>query len=154
MITLRTPDGDKSPANLTLQTASGQEAIARILLRTPDGDEVVYAQGGNAIAVQVIPGAATGAVSFGSTSEVSTGSVTASATGGTAPYTWSWAFTSGDSGWTISDAASASTRFINSVPPDESRSGVFTVTGTDARGRTGTLTVNAIVYNFGNFGGV
>lgn len=154
MITLRTPTGDKAAAAVTVRTPTGDKAVARMTLRTPTGDKEFYTSSTGGLTIDIAPVTATGSGGSGGELLVSTAQVTANTTGGTAPYSYSWAFTSGDSGWSITAPSAAATRFTNNVTPVDSRSGIFTVTVTDARGRTGTAAVEAIVYNFGSFGGL
>lgn len=154
MITLRTPDGDKSPATLTLQTASGQEGVARMVLRTPTGDETIYSVGGMVLTLTPTPLSVTGSGSSDGDLTLVTAQVTVSVSGGTPPYTHAWTFVSGDTGWVILSPSSASTRFQNDVPTLDGKSGTFRDTVTDARGRTGTVDVTAQLFNFGSLGGL
>lgn len=90
--------------------------------------------GTSTFSVTVTP-AAIGGHSMG-TGTVTTGNVTASATGGTAPYTYAWAVVTYDhpsTAPTASGPASATTGFIQTnVAPAEFFSATFRVTGTDS----------------------
>jgi len=74
--------------------------------------------------------------------------VTATPTGGVAPYTYSWAYTSGTTGYTITNPTSASTRFSRSFVIDDEYITNFTCTVTDAESEVASaviqVTVNAI----------
>jgi hypothetical protein len=74
--------------------------------------------------------------------------VTATPVGGVAPYTYSWAYTSGTTGYTIANPTSASTRFTRSFVVDGEYITNFTCTVTDAESEVASaviqVTVNAI----------
>lgn len=66
-------------------------------------------------------------------------------TGALAPITYSWVRTSGDADMLIESPTAKATRFYsNFTAPDASRSAIFTVTATDAIGRTVTATAEQI----------
>lgn len=90
------------------------------------------------------------AVSAGSPS-VTTNSTTATASGGSGPYTYAWTLVSADSlVWT----ATLPTERTSSFRAADVTAGLdsfasFTCTATDARGATGTVDVGAFVINYG-----
>lgn len=91
----------------------------------------------DALAVVISPATADGYVAGTVTQDVTTGSVLASVTGGTAPYTYAWAQTGTPSPytWTIGTAAAASTTFTaTALPVGVVATQVFRVTVTDAAG--------------------
>lgn len=78
-----------------------------------------------------------GANGFGAPSGVVTSStVTATPTGGTGPYTYLWAWVSGDIGITINSPTSAGTDFTATVGGASPKFATYTVTVTDANGAT------------------
>ena len=79
---------------------------------------------------------------------VTTNSTTVTPTGGVAPYTYSWAYVSGDSA-TVNSPTSATTTFSRNVfinNPGQSfiRSGVYRCTVTDSASQTATADVDVI----------
>ena len=66
---------------------------------------------------------------------ISSGTVTGTALGGTSPYTYAWAYVSGNS-YTISSAATASTQFSTSLSGGFYKSGTYRCTVTDNLGVT------------------
>jgi len=154
MITLRTPSGDKAIAAMTLRTPTGDKGIARATLRTPSGDKVVFDSALIAsLTVDVSPISAVGSGFANEPIFVTTNSVTATATGGTAPYSFAWSFVSGSTALNALSPASDTTRFRATLNQGELADGFFEVTATDLRGRTGTVIVPVSCYNFGSFGG-
>ena len=78
------------------------------------------------------------------TSSATTGNTTVTPSGGTSPYTYSWALLSGDS-MTINSPTSATTSFTNGgLGVGDSYSGTFRCTVTDSTGGT-PLTATADV---------
>lgn len=63
---------------------------------------------------------------------VSTNSTTVTASGGTGPYTYSWARVSGDSAVNVSNASAATVTFSANVPRDGSRSATWRCTVRDS----------------------
>jgi hypothetical protein len=79
----------------------------------------------------------------GTTATLTTASTTVTASGGTTPYTYSWAFVSGDS-FTITSPSAATTTFSATLNEDEFVSGIYRCTVTDSTGGT-PLTATADV---------
>lgn len=82
---------------------------------------------------------------------VATNVATVSASGGKAPYTYSWG---PQASWTIARPTSAETSFSRPVGANIEYETVFTCTVTDASGATGTVNVTAQVSNFGRNDGL
>jgi len=107
----------------------------------------------NDLAVNV-PAFVYGAQSSGSAVDVTTEIATAIATGGTAPYSYSWARTDAFGGtWTIFLPTNAATAFrASSVAAGDSKLAEFVCTVTDSRGNSvASITINATADNFGGF---
>lgn len=85
----------------------------------------------------------TSAYGFG-TGTPSTNNVTASVSGGTAPYTYAWSYVSGDT-FTTSNPTSATTHWSKSVGINDIFTGVYKCTVTDSLGVTGFDTVGVEV---------
>jgi len=62
---------------------------------------------------------------------VTTNSVTVAPTGGTAPYSYSWTYVSGDS-FNINSPSAASTSFLGTIPVNGVREGLYNCTVTDS----------------------
>ncbi|MEL7445567.1 MAG: hypothetical protein AAGK02_07115 [Pseudomonadota bacterium] len=73
-----------------------------------------------------------------------TNSVTASATGGTGPYTYAWSKVSGDT-FTVNGPSAASTSFSATVSAGETKSAVYKVTATDSLTATGSAQVSVSI---------
>lgn len=69
---------------------------------------------------------------------VTTSSTTATPSGGRAPYTYAWAYVSGDSGFSATAPTAATTAFQITVGPSDDRVSNWRVTVTDALGATAT----------------
>jgi hypothetical protein len=80
------------------------------------------------------------------TTTVTTGTVTGTASGGTAPFAYKWTRASGSTGITITSSTSNSTTFrAATLAAGETRSGVFTLTVTDANGATDSANVTVSI---------
>jgi hypothetical protein len=78
---------------------------------------------------------------------ITTQTVTASPVGGTAPFTYAWTQTGGETA-TIGSPTSASTPFtFAAVDPGDSKAGAFSCLITDATGATASVAVNATATN-------
>jgi hypothetical protein len=107
------------------------------------------ATNGVAAAADSIPGSLTATVAPSSVSKTDTGttivtaSVTVTAAGGTAPYTYSWVRTSGSTSITATSSTAATTTFTgSSLASGSTYSAVFTCTVTDAAAATKTAVVS------------
>lgn len=76
---------------------------------------------------------------------VTTTSVTVTPTGGTGPYTYAWAYLSGDAIFTASAPTAATTTFSGSVAAGEDKSAVWRCTVTDSLAATASTTVGASI---------
>lgn len=154
MITVHAPTGDKEAASFTVRTPDGDKAVARILLRTPTGDSEIFSNAAMGdLTVSVSPLSATGSTFNPAAETITTNLVTVTVTGGTAPYSIEWTAGGGSGLWEITNPFGFETRFIaEGVSPGDTSEETFTATVTDARGRTGTTTVPAAVYNFATGG--
>lgn len=132
--------------DLTIRQAGVNRRI-RTLQVLDDGVLRTVAQFADPLSANVSPSSVTGIEGDNSTVEVTTGLVTASPIGGRAPFSYSWARTSGVG--SIDSALSASTRFSAFVDPFANENGTFQVTITDDAGQTATASVSA---NFTNRG--
>ncbi|MEY4402180.1 MAG: hypothetical protein RIR91_215 [Verrucomicrobiota bacterium] len=90
----------------------------------------------------------------GSTASQTSGSVTATATGGTSPYTYAWVRTSGSTSITANTPSAATTTFsVTGLLNDTTADAVFTVTATATGGATTTSTVAVSFYRTAASGG-
>ncbi len=96
-----------------------------------------------------------GGVANGATVAVNTTPATVMPEGGTAPYTFSWAKTSGDASWSILSPTAATTQFRRTdVAPGDEETAEFECTVTDAASAVATsATCQATVTNYGDPGG-
>src|SRR5688572_8904797 len=78
-----------------------------------------------------------------------TATVTITATGGTAPYTYSWARVSGDSAIAATQPALAATAFQATIAKGSSLSATWRCTITDAALATDTVNVS-VTFDYGN----
>ncbi len=98
------------------------------------------------MSLAIAPDDAFGSVSTPVSTTATTNSVTATPTGGLAPYTYAWVRLTGTG--SANSATSAATTFSASVGPGDSLSGDFQCTVTDSAGGTATAAVTAIFVNF------
>ncbi len=103
----------------------------------------------NTLAVDVTPETPQGYFAGGGASNITTGSVLASPSGGVTPYTYSWARVgTGPYTWTIGSSTAATTNFTaQSVPEGVADQAIFEVTATDATGAVGRARVTAAAIN-------
>lgn len=101
--------------------------------------------GGSGFSVTVSPGAASGNVFVPEPAAlfqtVTTDTVTASAAGGTGPYTYSWAYVSGSSAHEPSNPSGAATNWSATQPKNSTRDSVWRVTATDSLSATASADV-------------
>ena len=151
MITLRTATGDKAISAMTLRTPTGDKGILRATLRTPTGDKVIFdSTSGGPFTVEASPISAVGSGFVAGPVSVKTNTITVTATGGTAPYTYAWTRVSGPAGFNILSPTSNATRFAITLDQGEDATALFRCTVTDARARTGTVDVEANASNYGS----
>ena len=105
--------------------------------------------GGSGLSAIASPGSATGAVTNSSLfTVVTSNSVTVTATGGTAPYTYAWTRVSGDSAPTPSSYTAAGVYWSASVGRDQERTATWRCTVTDAALDTATVDVGVtLIHN-------
>jgi hypothetical protein len=77
--------------------------------------------------------------------------VTATPVGGRSPFTYSWARTSGDSGFSVLSPTSASTQFRRTFTVEGEFSAVFRCTVTDADANVATRDIQLTVNGFSGF---
>jgi len=105
------------------------------------------------MAVSASPSAITGYGSSTSSIDITTGVVTVSVDGGTAPFSYAWARTDGGGGsWSAIVPTGASTAFkALAIAGGADATSEFTCTVTDANGLTDTVAIDATVMNFGGY---
>lgn len=101
------------------------------------------------VAVTVNDASAVGSVTNNSLFvTVNSNSITATAAGGTGPYTYSWVKLSGHSAIAVSNAAAASVYFTANVARDAEYTATYRVTATDTIGEHGSTTVTVtLIHN-------
>lgn len=106
---------------------------------------------GSSLTVTLDNGSVFGAANNGTAS--TSGTATATAAGGTTPYSYSWAFVSGDSAITIDSASSNATSFTGTPGTDNSLTASFECTVTDDNSDTASVSVTVTLVDSTNFGG-
>lgn len=101
------------------------------------------------VAITLSPTAVSGYSSVGGTQNVGTGAVLATATGGVAPYTYSWARVDSSAyTWTIAAPTAATTTFTAlSVPEGVATTAVFELTVTGSGGLSAKKQITATALN-------
>jgi hypothetical protein len=156
MIGVQDASGKAGIARVGVQDASGTADIARVSVLLPGGgDYVVFdsAASGGSLSVSVNPPAARGAEGSAADIIVSTNIVSVTATGGAEPYSYAWTQTAGTpADWSIETPLARTTRFtcVGGVPAGSTLTATFRCTITDARGRAGTVDVEAFATNYGS----
>lgn len=144
-ISVKTGAGTQAAGAIHVRTASGSQHAQKVRLRTglAPGDLNLIYSGSSPLTVTVTPSTAS-FVSY--TSANVSGTLTATPSGGTAPYSYAWTVVSFDAPFspTISNAAIAAPLVTKNVVTTYSeKSAVFQVVVTDALGLTATATVPA-----------
>lgn len=149
MISIQTPAGPKALFLRGIQTPAGKKSIAKASVLTPGGDKIVWDSATALTALTVIaqPPYVSGAAATSTPIDITTNATEVQASGGTAPYTYSWA--GSEPGWTITSPAGRSTSFTHTADGGGAGTAGFTCTVTDARGATGTVDVTAHAINYG-----
>lgn len=156
MIGLQDASGTAGIARVAVQDAGGKSDIARISVLMPGGgDYLVFDadSGAGSLSLSINPVSAIGASGVGGPTNVSTNSVTVTASGGTGPYSYAWTLFEAALGtWSISTPSERTTRFVaQNLSESSSGSATFRCTVTDARGRTGSVNIEASAFNYGRF---
>ena len=153
--------GKGTPKNITVASIGVNNVTKEIVngwVGTATTPKLVYTAGGgggggNTLAVQVNPSSAGGTTQNANEQTVTTNSVTATASGGSAPYSWAITKVIGD---TISptnpnpaNGTTASTAFSSSVAPFESKSATYRFTVTDSTSATASVSLSVSVVNDG-----
>lgn len=151
MIGIQDASGLSGISRVAIQDAAGSADIARISMRDAGGDFVLFDSAtAGTLDVAISPSPVVGSDGQSGDAIIETGPATAVASGGTEPYSYAWDDPLGSSDWAIETPLSATTSFTAlSVSAGASATNDFRCTVTDARGRTGTATVQARAFNYG-----
>jgi hypothetical protein len=155
MIAIQDAGGKAGIAAVYGRDAGGNFGVAKVSILMSDlSDYVVFdASAVSSLSASASPPNAVGADGSAADIIIDTNTVTVTASGGTEPYTYSWAITVGTpSDWAIETPLSRTTRFscIGGVAEGATETATFRCTVTDSRGRTGTVDVEARVTNYGS----
>lgn len=153
MIRLRESGGVTAIGTVRLRESGGVSTIATIRLRESGGlAPVYYAAGSGTFNVSANPLAPFGGAAYNAPSNVTTETVTVTASEGIAPYTYVWSLIAPDPAWTITVLAPGQAKFSReAVGPGESYAADFKCEVTDAAGRkVDTPAITATVFNYGN----
>lgn len=122
--TIGTASGNKTVVNITVGTSSGNKAVLLGYVGTSGGNKLFFA----ALSATASPSGVSGANTLPA---VTTNASTATPSGGFGPFTYSWAFVSGDA-ITVLSPTTASTAFRGSaMSVGEIRNAIFRCTVTD-----------------------
>lgn len=156
MISILTPAGSKNLILRGIRTPTGNKAIEIGSITTPTGDKNIWDGSTGSlpgVTVSVEPPGSQGAMASPTMVTVNTDWVTASASGGSAPYSYAWAVQDdgGFAGWQIVDEDAAATYFrAVGVDAQETWQATMRCTVTDARGAIGFADIIVIAQNYGS----
>lgn len=153
MIELRESGGLTEIGGVFVREASGLTEIGEVYLREASGLTLVWSLTSD-LAATASPPSVYGAAASPIAVAVTTGSTTASATGGVEPYSYHWTIVDDGIGppttWEAVTPNSASTQFRTSpLAAGEDAAGTATCTVTDDRGNTAQAIVNVSAVNYG-----
>jgi len=147
MMSVRNLSGALIPVQPMMRNPSNALVPVVFGVRDTEGAPIVTQPPVSSVAVTASPSDVNGAASRPGLATVATNETTATATGGTAPYTFFWQ--SQDGAMSPTAATSATTRFTGQIEGGDTVSDLFTCTATDAKGQVATAQVYASVSNFG-----
>jgi hypothetical protein len=155
-LSILTPEGPRNLILRGIRTPDGNKAIVAGSITTPGGS-LQFWDGSvgslPAVTVNVEPPASQGAMASPALVTVNTEWVTASASGGSAPYSYVWTVEDdgGFLGWQIVHPDEAATYFrAVGVDAAETWQATMRCTATDARGATGFADIQVIAQNYGS----
>lgn len=155
MIRQRNPSSTRDwQAVKIMMPGNVEREVVRIRRRGSDGvDRVMWAKAVD-MSVSLSTPSVSGAVAYTTDSPVNTSGVTATVTGGEAPYTYSWSQASGSPASAQAPLNATTSFLFISVAPYETQTAGFVVVVTDRFGSTATsAVVSAQGSNFGDPGG-
>lgn len=124
MSTVGTSGGNKTIAAITVGTASGNKAVAVGYVGTSGGNKVFFTALSASASPSFVSGSDTGVV-------VTTNTSTATPTGGFGPFTYAWAFVSGDAVTVVSPTLATTAFRGGAMGVGETRNAIFRCTVTD-----------------------
>jgi hypothetical protein len=144
-LAVKLPAGTKTAVGLLVRDGDNMlRSIREGWVRTAAGLKQFFAGLSASLSAPTVNGARSSRF----TVPVRTGSVTAKATGGAPPYTYSWTRIDGGAhAWTIETPSVAATRFNTLVAPSTTETATFACTVTDAAGTSvvsDDLTTNCV----------
>lgn len=151
MIGVREGGVNSTIGSIGIREGGVNSGIARASILVGGVDYVIFDGAAGGLTVDASPIDAVGWGNSPADVLVTTNLVTATASGGTAPYSYAWAQIDGVEVWGITAATSAASRFNVTVTAGGVETATFECTVSDARGRTGSVLVLATAYNFGGF---
>lgn len=152
MIHALTPRGTKDLFLRGWLGLRGLKGFVSGKLTTPSGSKTIWNHAsaiGGGLTVTATPTFVQGAGSSPSPQPVTTASASVTVTNGSAPYGYAWTSSSPGSTDTFAPTSSTTAFVATAVEPGTSQDWVMTCTVTDARGATGTATVQVQVTNYG-----
>lgn len=156
MISILTPEGSKNLILRGILTPEGSKAIETGSITTPTGDMTIWDGSVGSLdelAVTATPPSVQGAMASPTLVTVNTEWTEASATGGSAPYSYVWTVEDdgGFAGWQVVHPNEAETYFrAVGVDAQEIWQATMRCTATDARGATGFVDVTVVAQNYGS----